>query len=165
MSDQLTQPTGQDHENKYVSLNQISSLQQELNIFRQAEQISDAGNWQINLSTFEAYYSDNYYRLYGVAPGSIHPHAHTFTSFILTEDLPVVVNALERSLVDKIPLHLEYRIMRKDGQQRHVSVISNITKNNKGEMLLTGITHDITEKKNLELELSASIEQIRLQNE
>jgi PAS domain S-box-containing protein len=165
MTDQVTQQHGPEEHDRIVFLDRIAELEQELKIFRQAEQISDSGNWQINLSTYEAYYSDNYYRLYGIDPGSVHPHAHTFTSFIVADDLPVVVNALEKSLLDKIPLHLEYRIIRKDGEERHVSVISNITKNSKGEMLLTGITHDITEKKNLELELSASIEKIRLQNE
>ncbi len=165
MNDQELPQQGQEDANKFEQLDRISKLQQELNVFRQAEQISESGNWQINLSTYEAFYSDNYYRLYGIEPGTVHPHAHTFTSFIVADDLPVVVNALERSLVDKIPLHLEYRILRKDGTLRHVSVISTISKNNRGEMLLTAITHDITEKKNLELELSASVERIRLLNE
>src|SRR5687768_5957947 len=136
MHDQEIPQPGSEDDHQFEHLDRIAELQQELHIYRQAEQISDSGNWQINLSTYEAFYSDNYYRLYGVEPGSVHPHAHTFTSFIVADDLPVVVNALERSLVDKIPLHLEYRILRKDGTERHVSVISNISKNNKGEMLL-----------------------------
>ncbi|HYJ37530.1 MAG TPA: PAS domain-containing protein, partial [Chitinophagaceae bacterium] len=143
----------------------LSALELQLKIFKQAESIGDSGNWQINLNTFETWYSDNVFRIYGLEPYALKCHPDTFNGFLHEEDRHVVLNAFEKSYTEKIPLHLEFRIRRQDGTDRHLNIVSSVTKNSKGEPLLTGITQDITERKNLEIKFRESVEKIELQNE
>jgi PAS domain S-box-containing protein len=143
----------------------LMALELQLKIFKQAESIGEIGNWQINLNTFETWYSDNVFRIYGLEPYTVNSRPDTFHDFLHEDDRAVVLTALERSYAEKVPLHLEFRIRRLDGQERHINVVSSVTKNHIGEPLLTGITQDITDRKNLEIQLREYGEKIHLQNE
>src|SRR3982074_678557 len=79
----------------------ITALEQQLKIFKQAETIGDTGNWQINLNSFETWYSDNIFRLYGLEPFTLKAHPDTFTAFIHEEDREVVADAFEKSYKEK----------------------------------------------------------------
>lgn len=144
---------------------QNKKLARELKIFERAEQAGDTGSWQINLETFETYYSDNIYRIHGLAPQSISPHVDVFRKYIHPDDKAVVIRNQEKSYVEMIPLHLQYRIVRDDGQVRHISQVSHLVKNEKGEHLLTGSTQDVTEQKQLEIRLTEANDILVLQNE
>lgn len=137
----------------------------QLSVLERAEQVAQMGSWQINLNTFDTFYSENIFRLYGVPPGSLNTHLDTFVKFIHPEDRNVVISAFERSYFDKIPVHLEYRIIRQDEEVRFIKQVSSIVKNEKGEHLLTGTTHDITERKLLELTLQDLYDEVKLQHE
>jgi len=143
----------------------ILSLELQLRIYKQAESIGESGYWQINLITFETWYSDNLFLIYGVEPRSLESHSDTFAHFIHEDDKQVVLSAFDQSYKEKIPLHLEFRIVRYDGVQRHLKIISSISKNSVGDPLLTGITLDITERKLLELKLLDISETKQGQNE
>jgi len=162
-------PTDQElesQENQEGALrDKLLSLELQLRIYKQAESIGELGYWQINLNTFETWYSENLFRIYGVEPYSLSSHCETFDHFIHKDERKIVLSAFERSYQEKIPLHLEFRIVRQDGTQRHLKIISTIIKNSVGEPLLTGITQDITERKILELQLRKSNEEMDLQNE
>lgn len=149
-----------------VSLtDEIVKLEIQLNILERAEQVAQMGSWQINLSTFDTFYSENIFRLYGVPPGTLNTHLDTFVKFIHPEDRNVVISAFEKAYFEKIPVHLEYRIIRQDEDVRFIKQLSSIVKNEKGEHLLTGTTHDITEKKLLELTLQELYDEMKLQHE
>lgn len=144
-------------------LNEKQSLQ--LKVFERAEEVAQAGSWQINLETFETIYSDNVYRIHGLAPQSIPPHVDTFRRFIHPEDRAVVLKTQEKAYVEMIPLHLEYRIVREDGQVRYISQVSHILKNEKGEQVLSGNTRDTTDQKLLEIQLRETNDLLSLYNE
>ncbi len=154
-----------DNETDACSLQEeLAALELQLKIFKQAEKIGDIGNWQINLNSFQTTFSDNLFRLYGLEI-SDKAHPDLFIPFIHPDDRKVISEAFEKSYSEKIPLHLEFRIVRPDGEVRHFAIVSSVTKNYLGEPLLTGITQDITEKKFLEIKLRESVEKIYLQNE
>jgi PAS domain S-box-containing protein len=137
----------------------------QLKVFERAEEVANAGSWQINLETFETIYSDNVYRIYGLAPQGIKPHADSFRKYIHHEDRSIVLKAWEKSYVEMIPLHLEYRIIREDGEVRYISQVSHLLKNGKGEHILSGNTRDVTEQKLLEIQLGDANEVLTLHNE
>src|SRR3954470_4084086 len=143
----------------------LLALELQVKVFKQAETIGDIGNWQINLNNFETWYSDNVFRVYGLEPFSVVSHPDTFNSFLHDDDREVVLNAFEKSYLEKIPLHLEFRIRRQDGELRHINIVSTVTKNPQGEPLLTGITQDISDRKSLEMQLREVAEKNQLQNE
>ncbi|HKH62485.1 MAG TPA: PAS domain-containing protein [Flavitalea sp.] len=146
-------------------LDEIHKQDVRINILDRAEEIAQSGTWQINLTTYETFYSDNMFRIHGVQPRSINPHPDSFVRFIHPEDKEIVISTFEKSYHEKIPIHLEYRIIRHDEEDRYMKVVSSIIKNQKGEQLLTGTTHDITEKKWLELALEQSYDNLKIQNQ
>lgn len=137
----------------------------QLKVFERAEEVAQAGSWQINLETFETVYSDNVYRIYGLAPQSIPAHVDTFRKFIHPDDRAIVLRTQEKAYVEMIPLHLEYRIVREDGETRYVSQVSHLLKNEKGEQVLSGNTRDTTDQKLLEIQLKESNDLLSLYNE
>jgi PAS domain S-box-containing protein len=154
-----------DQDQQTAVQDRIAALELQLKIYRQAEVIGEIGNWQINLNTFETWHSENTFRIYGIEPGSVKSHPDTFSSFIIDEEREFVLNLFEKSYIERIPLHLEFRIKRADGKERHIYIVSSVTKNAKGEPLLTGITQDITVRKQLEVQLKTYTEKMKLQNE
>lgn len=136
-----------------------------LKIFERAEEVDKTGSWQINLETFETFYSDNVYRIYGLQPQSIPPHVDSFRKYIHPDDRSVVIKSQEKAYVEMIPLHLEYRIIREDGEFRFVQQVSHLIKNSRGEHILSGSTRDVTEQKLLEIQLQETNELLSLQNE
>ena len=145
-------------------VDEIHQQEIHINILERAEEIAMMGTWQINLSSFDTFYSDNIFRLYGLAPGSLNAHVDTFVQFIHPEDKHVVMITFERSYQEKIPIHIEYRIIRNNEEERYIKQVSSVIKNEKGEQVLIGTTHDITEKKWLELALQHSYDDLKLQH-
>src|SRR5688572_11083490 len=143
--------------------NEQQALQ--IEVFERAEEVAQAGSWQINLETFETIYSDNVYSIYGLIPQSIPPHVDTFRKFIHPEDRAIVLKIQERSFVEMIPLHLQYRIIREDGQVRYISQVSHLLKNEKGDYILSGNTRDTTDQKLLEIQVRESNDLLSLSNE
>ena len=146
-------------------LDEIQRLEIRLQNLQRAEEIAQSGTWQTNLNSYETLYSDNVFRLHGLLPDAISSHPDSFIKFIHSEDKDIVLNAFEKSYQEKIPIHLEYRIRRQDDQERYLKLVSSIVKNEKGEQLLSGTMHDITERKSLELALKQSYDKLKIQHE
>ncbi len=139
-------------------------LDLQLKTYQKAEQAARTATWKIDLNAHTAFYSDNYYRLHGIAPQSLSAHLNTFTGFIHPEDKEAVIFASDAAYRNKLPLHIEYRIVRQDGELRHLRIISEVTRGLTGEEYLTGITQDVTEQKQLEIRLKNSNETLDIQN-
>ena len=59
--------------------NEELSLKQSISEF--SEVINKSGSWFFNLATSESYYSDNYYRIFGLPPQSLNAQLYTFANF------------------------------------------------------------------------------------
>jgi PAS domain S-box-containing protein len=123
------------------------------NGFELSERITKTGTWYINTSTNEIYYSDEVYRVYGLAPQSLNAHLNTFFPYIHVDDVALVTDSFDRTYNAQLPLHLEFRIVKTDGEERMVKQITQWRFNEKGEHILYGITKDITDEKTIENEL------------
>ncbi len=130
-----------------------------------SEQFLHAGTWQINLHTHKTFYSTNLYRIYGVIPGSLKAHTDTFRKFIHPDEKRIVSDTFDRAMDERIPFHLEYRIITGQGEIRYVKQLSKVMRNELAETIMIGVTQDITETKINELALRESKESAELQNE
>jgi PAS domain S-box-containing protein len=129
-----------------------------------SEKIHHTASWYFNLSTAEAFYSDNYYRLFGLPPQTLNAQAHTFASFIHLEDKDVVLEAIEKSYREKLPLEIEYRIIRADGELRYVQHSSKLDFSEAGQEIVYGVVKDITEQKQKEIQLEEADNLLKMQN-
>ena len=115
----------------------------------QSQEIAHIGTYEYNLKTNVLWWSDELYRIYGIeGEKSITPEGHM--EYIHPDD-----HELLRDLQDleKEDYHIEYRIVRPDGEIRYLSTFVGKHEYMDGERyLIRGTTQDITEQKVIEQE-------------
>lgn len=121
-----------------------------------SERLHNTGSWLINKTTSEAWYSDNVYRIYRLAPQSLNAHINTFNPFIHPDDLPAVQEAFEKAYEEELSLHIEYRILLPAGETKYVQQITKWVYSHKGHFVFAGILRDITEERTIADELLAA---------
>lgn len=122
------------------------------NLLTQAEAISCTGSIEINFKTGERKWSDEFYRILGLHPGSIEPTAEAFVSFLHPDDKEKYLNWFYGNITQKVhSANIETRIIRADGEIRilYVYGIGIIDENNLPEKIF-GVMQDITERKKAE---------------
>jgi PAS domain S-box-containing protein len=115
-------------------------------VYDEAERYGQYGSWYFNTDTFECYYSDGMFRLHKLLPQSLNVHANTFQRFIHAEDAAIVTDSLEKAYKEKVPLHLEFRVVTNDGDTIHVRYIARWKFNEKGHSILYGAYYDVTDQ-------------------
>jgi PAS domain S-box-containing protein len=122
----------------------------------QAQKIAGLGSWEYDLATGEVVWSEEMYRILGLEPGG----GITFAGFLdrlHPSDREQVVDAIARCGRDGRPLSEEFRVVRPDGEERHVQARGEMVDVGEGRApKLYGTVQDVTEKKRIEGALHAS---------
>ncbi|MEM7020219.1 MAG: PAS domain S-box protein, partial [Pseudomonadota bacterium] len=135
---------------EYRMLEAVKESETSLNT---AQKIARLGSWNWDLRENHLQWSDMMYEIYGLEKGEP-PATERIRELIVEEDLPTFDNAFnlldEAEIVDSF----EYRIIRPDGQLRHLFV-KTLTLLDGAEQLqkLSGVIQDVTEQKQIEREL------------
>lgn len=88
---------------------------------------------------------------------------HDFREFLTKDSVDLVAERYKkRQQGEPVPPRYEFKIVRKDGQERTVEISSAIIKNSKGQVFTIGQILDITERKQAEASLRESEEKYRL---
>ncbi|MBO9684069.1 MAG: PAS domain-containing protein, partial [Flavisolibacter sp.] len=140
--------------------NDFLRLRNELSEY--TERLHGIGSWLINKQTGQAWYSDNVFRIYGLAPQSLNAHANSFNHFIHKDDRITVLDAFEKAYREEVPLHIEYRIMSVDGEIRFVQQITKWFYAINGQKIFSGIVRDVTAERAIADELLAHQTQVLL---
>jgi two-component system NarL family sensor kinase len=132
------------HEQKTGS----DKIRQNEALLKEAQEIAHLGNWELDLSTYEIYWSDELCRIFGFNPGEIEHDFQTFLTFVHPNDLQKVLDFTNKIKVNRQPLQFNYRIIRPDGKVRIISAsVKTITDGENKAIALRGVCHDITELK------------------
>ncbi|MBD0286483.1 MAG: PAS domain-containing protein, partial [Flavisolibacter sp.] len=135
------------------SRKQIEEHELKKQITETAERLHKLGTWYVNATTGECFYSDNVYHIHGLPPQALNPHPNTFNPFIHYEDAVAVTEAFDKAYAEQLPLHLEYRIVKQNGDVRYVQQITQWSFNSKGESIFSGVLQDLTEQKAFETQV------------
>ncbi|WP_195908171.1 response regulator [Nostocoides sp. HKS02] len=118
---------------------------------RDAQQMAHIGSWQWSPHLGVAQWSDEFYRILGLAPGTAGDHEALFAARVHPEDMPDVLrdrHEVARSLAD---VYSHYRIVRPDGNVREVVALGKAVRDDQGEIVrLVGTLQDVTEQRELE---------------
>lgn len=132
-----------------------------LTSLNQAQQIAGLGSWEAELPSGNQSWSDNYYRMLGLEPGQVTPSSDYFWKQVHPDDIGLVKQMAERAINKQQKLRYEFRMCLPDGEvkwfynQLWPTVIE-------GKSIgLSGVTMDITDRKQAEEKLLASEEQFR----
>ncbi|WP_410473866.1 diguanylate cyclase domain-containing protein [Guyparkeria sp. TX1] len=127
----------------------LDDLHDEHQRLEQAQWIARLGNWESDGPGGEIRWSDQVYDIVGVWPESFHPTYESFMALVHPIDRDRVVEAAEHSFSTGAPFVIEHRILRPDGQVRHVLERGVIETGDDGRERLIGTVQDVSEQRAL----------------
>jgi PAS domain S-box-containing protein len=112
-----------------------------------------AGTWEWRIKEDKLIWSDEYYDLYGMAPGDMEPTLDNFILSVHPEDRDRILAEMSEVLQERKDAELEFRFIRAGGDARWAHSSAQLTLDESGEPeVLVGIMIDITERKQAEME-------------
>jgi PAS domain S-box-containing protein len=120
-------------------------------IFDEAQKMTHLGHWYWDMVKSELYWSDEVYRIFGLDKSTFCVSAETFEQTIHPDDLASFLAERERLLAAGSDAEIGHRIIRDDGQVRHVVERSKVMRDAAGApTYMMGTVQDITERKEME---------------
>lgn len=137
-----------------------------------AQRLARLGDWEWDTMVGVIHWSDEMYRILGLAPRLSRPGYRTFLAAVHREDRALVRRAVRALLDEERPYALDCRVTGADGAVRIVQFQAEAMPGvgvgvdvgvdvNKRPLKLVGTIQDITERKNIEHALLESREQLR----
>lgn len=129
----------------------------------QRQRLSDTGSWTLNVATGILSWSDKLFRIVGLDPGTANPRYPAALMAIHPEDRLFVQQDLETSIRERSHFEIDCRIVRPDGEIRHIHSIGEPVFNSSGELTdYVGTIINLTERKEAEEKLRESERRFRL---
>lgn len=117
----------------------------------EAQRIAQIGSWTRDIAADVIHWSDEHYRMFGVAPLGKNIRPSEFMDLVYPEDRDAVADAVKNAIEFGKPYDIEYRIVRPDGERRTVHGRGEVIfDDNQKPRLLEGTIQDVTERKETE---------------
>jgi two-component system, cell cycle sensor histidine kinase and response regulator CckA len=112
---------------------------------KEAQRLAKVGSWERHIDADIIYWSDEISRILGVP--SLPSNFPDFLKYVYPKDREKIVEVDRKVRSTTVPVETEYRIIRPDGEVRHVRSIVEAIRNDEGAPVrLAGATQDITER-------------------
>ncbi len=132
-------------------LDAAATLRQSERRLRNAQQIAQIGDWEIDLQNDGTYWSDEIYRCFGLEPGEIEPNFEKMSELTHPDDRAKLAMAIQQAIQQDDAFSLDYRVAHKNGQVFWVHNEAELTRDASGQPLkLIGTIQDISERKERE---------------
>ena len=119
------------------------------------------GSWEWDLMTGRHVWDEGQYRLFGLDPSELEPDAAMLASLIHAADIEQMRKSAAKAAATGEAYDAEFRIVRPDGEVRWCVATGAATLDASGRPVrLSGVTHDITERKRSEEALQHLNEQL-----
>jgi len=117
----------------------------------EAQRVAQIGYWDRDYETNRVTWSDEAYRLFGLAPQERKITYAVLPGLIHPEDQASVIRAIEDALGGVRRYDVEYRVVRPNGEVRILHSRGDVTRNELGEpRRMFGTVQDVTERKRAE---------------
>jgi PAS domain S-box-containing protein len=130
----------------------------------EAQRIAHIGSWQREIGSSRDYcgWSDETYRIFGLAPRSVEPAVRLVESMVHPDDLPRLERCRRDALAGRAPYDVTVRIVLPGGAQKVLHSLAQIEFDADGRALrMSGTVQDITEKVRAEQLLRKREEEFR----
>ena len=133
-------------------------------LLEKIERMGRIGSWELELAKNKVTWSDEVYRIFGVTSQTFSHTNEGFMECVHPDDRAMVHEISTSALEQKLDHYeYDYRIIRKDnGEVRYVHEICEHVRDSGGTIIgSTGILQDVTERKELEINLRRSEERFQ----
>lgn len=128
-----------------------------------AQRLAHIGNWEADVGTGEAEWSEETFRILGLESSKSTPGYQSFFSSVHPDDRINVRRALDQAIHGRASFDVEFRIIRPDGQVRELHCVGEVEFDSAGRATrIFGTVQDITERKTIENALRESGRRCRL---
>jgi PAS domain S-box-containing protein len=118
---------------------------------QQAQELTHIGSWEWDLASDSVSWSDELFRIYGLAPQSRRVDYGMFLERVHPDDRAHVEAAVERAFADRQPFEFEHRIVLLDGTERTVYARGRVVTEEHGRPVrMLGTGQDISTQRQLE---------------
>jgi PAS domain S-box-containing protein len=133
---------------------ELQRLGREEELLRRAEQVAQLGSFDWNPDTGALHWSDQHFRLWGHAPGSLVPDYATFRARIHPDDLGALEARLQHALHTGSGYEFNHRVVWTDGTVREVLARGDVTRDATGRAVrMVGTVQDVTRRRAAEQRL------------
>jgi len=123
---------------------------------------STDGLWDWDMLSNTVFYSDRFREILGYSPAEFPGTIDSFRNRLHPEDAEAIWAAIERHLQERVPYKVEYRLQTKSGEYLWFLARGQAIWNTEGNAAgMSGWIHDITERKQTELNLQAALSEIK----
>lgn len=123
-----------------------AALQKRAAQLREAQRIAMVGSWELELTTRQTTWSEELFRIVGMAPISSGLVQFDIRDVVHPEDWNRLNNQVERAISDGTSYRVEHRVVLPDGAIRHVISRGEVTCSEAGQTVsLSGTVADITQ--------------------
>jgi PAS domain S-box-containing protein len=119
----------------------------------EAQRLANMGSWAFNLSGYFDYWSEELFRIYGFDPRQGAPSLERYLSAVHPEDRDFMSQLIQDMVAHGSGCDVTKRIMRSDGEVRHIRCVGVATLENGVLRNLFGTAIDVTEQEYLTQEL------------
>lgn len=135
------------------------STEQHVQMLRLAERMANLGHWNIDLVNNRLFWSDQIYRIHGVTPETYTPDLQSAIESYHPDDVELVSQHVDRAINEKAPFEFSARILRADGEIRHVLSRGEVqTDDDDNVVAVFGVFIDVTEQRLTQEQLEESNE-------
>jgi len=128
-----------------------------------AESVASFGHWQIDLKEGRLFWSDQVFRIHGVARDEYAPDIDSAIDFYHPDDAARVASMLDSAISDRRPFEFEFRIIRPDGAQRIVQSRARVeVDENDTVVSVFGVVRDVTREREAQRRLEQQVERFDL---
>jgi PAS domain S-box-containing protein len=140
------------------AFHEISRKLQESNArLEEAQRIANVGHYSWNLIENRVIWSDEVYRIYGLSPQQGPIDLAMVREMIHPSDRELVFRAAEEALQSGVPVDIEHRLVRPDGEVRTIHSVGTVKRDTSGRPYeMFGTAQDITDRKRSEEALKQS---------
>jgi len=116
-----------------------------------SQEIAHVGSWFWDFQTDRIFWSEEALRIPGVRPEEVEHTLSGFLSLVHPADRGIVKKTIRAAATGEKPLHIDYRVIKKDGEIRFIHTEGEVTIDDRGNRAgIFGIGQDVTELKRAE---------------